>query len=144
MLLRAIEWRTFPEFVTQPVIPVLFIFVQWYFVLTGLIVLSVTWAFVRGRFFAPGISGRSVLFVRLLALPSAVVCCAILALRADYLSAVLALLWPALAALIGIPSSYVAAVFGIRDTIGSIERLVADRMGMVPRHSSSSSSKAQP
>jgi len=73
--IRAIEWKAWPAFVSQPVIPILFIFFQWYYVLLALIIVSWLWAFVRHRFVSPPLAELAVFFVKVkwITIPIAVI-----------------------------------------------------------------------
>jgi len=48
-LLRALEWMSWPAFLLLPVVPVLYAFVQPYFVWPGLVLLNVLWRPLRTK-----------------------------------------------------------------------------------------------
>lgn len=43
--LRALEWANFPAFISQPIIPVLLVFLNWKLVLGVFIIISILWNF---------------------------------------------------------------------------------------------------
>ncbi|MGB9694356.1 MAG: hypothetical protein ACP5SB_01755 [Caldisericaceae bacterium] len=47
---RASEWVHFPVVSTQIIVPPLFLVIKWYYILVGLILLEVVWAFIRDRY----------------------------------------------------------------------------------------------
>src|SRR2546423_14989217 len=63
--LRAIEWASWPSFIAQPIVPMLFIFVSWYWVLLGLFIVDLLWCAVRYSFVSPRLSQLAVFFVLL-------------------------------------------------------------------------------
>jgi len=44
---RAIEWSGWPTFISQPVVPGLFIFYPWHFVVIGLLCVDLVWQIVQ-------------------------------------------------------------------------------------------------
>ncbi|HQG93116.1 MAG TPA: hypothetical protein PLN27_15780 [Acidobacteriota bacterium] len=98
--LRAIEWKALPAFVSQPIIPILFIFFPWYLVLGGLLILSWLWAAIRNKFVSPSIAEYGVFFVKLkwITIPAAVI---YLAYSAHYVLAGVSLFWTYLAVIFG-------------------------------------------
>ena len=48
--LRAIEWGKWPLFVTQPLVPVLFLFFTWWKVIIWVMVFSWLWTLIRYKF----------------------------------------------------------------------------------------------
>ena len=45
--LRAVEWATFPAFVSQPVAPIMFIFPPWCWFIAAIAVLGILWSLIR-------------------------------------------------------------------------------------------------
>lgn len=99
--LRAVEWGKWPAFISQPLIPLLYIFypVQW--VLLSVIVANILWAFVRYRFTSLAAATWGALFVRLkwLTIPTTT---AYFLFYGRYWVALLALTVPLYAAVLGI------------------------------------------
>lgn len=106
--LRAIEWNAWPVFVSQPIIPILFLFWPWLIVIVSLVILNLIWAFlVRHNFVVPHLAYFAPLFVQLkwVTVPVAVV---ILMIRGNYILAAVSLFWPLLAGIVGyVPGSLV-------------------------------------
>jgi len=98
--LRAIEWQAWPAFLSQPIVPLIFIFVPWYYVVLAVIILSWLWAGVRHNFVSPPLAELAVLFVKLkwLTIPVAVI---YLAYTGHYVLAVVSLFWTYVASIIG-------------------------------------------
>jgi hypothetical protein len=99
-MLRALEWEAFPAFISQPVVPVLFIFIPWYYAVGGVIVLSWIWAALRHVFVSILLSELGFFFVKLkwLTIPFGT---AYLFYTGHYVLAVVSLLWTVLASLVG-------------------------------------------
>src|SRR4029450_9215815 len=60
--LRAIEWAAWPAFVTQPVIPILFIFFPVLSVI-GILIADFIWRFIRYSFVSPSLADAGGAFV---------------------------------------------------------------------------------
>jgi hypothetical protein len=63
--LRALEWLSWPAFLSQPVLPMLYLFWPWYSVLIGVAIVSIAWRFVRNKFTSYRLASVGCLFVRL-------------------------------------------------------------------------------
>lgn len=65
--LRAIEWGNYPAFITQPIIPILLVFLDWKLVLGAFIGICLLWNFAwrYKRFLNAGILSYPVYFVML-------------------------------------------------------------------------------
>jgi hypothetical protein len=98
--LRAIEWKAWPAFISQPIVPIFFIFFPWYLILLGLVILSWLWATVRHSFVSPSMAEMGVFFVKLkwITIPVAVI---YLAYTGHYVLAGVSLFWTYLAAIVG-------------------------------------------
>jgi hypothetical protein len=98
--LRAIEWKAWPAFISQPIVPILFIFIPWYYVLIFLVILSWLWATVRHIFVSPPLAELGVFFVKLkwVTIPISVT---YFLYTGHYALAVVSLLWTYLAAIVG-------------------------------------------
>jgi hypothetical protein len=92
-MLRAIEWGIWPAFLSQPIVPVLLIFFEWWGVIGVFIILTILWSFVRYRYVNVAMARFGVFFVLLkwITVPVAVI---YLLIQQNYISAVVALLWP--------------------------------------------------
>jgi hypothetical protein len=99
-VLRAMEWEALPAFISQPIVPVLLIFFQWYFIIGAVLVASWLWAIVRHSFVSIVLSEIAYGFVKLRWLT--VPCTSIyLFFNGSYFLGIVVLLWVALAAAIG-------------------------------------------
>lgn len=63
--LRAVEWLSWPAFISQPVLPIFYLFWPWYSVLIAVAVANVLWRFVRYKFVSYTMAAVGCLFVRL-------------------------------------------------------------------------------
>lgn len=118
LLLRAIEWGNFPNFISQPIVPVLLLFYPWYFVVLGTLGINVLWSLVRYRFIDADLSCAVVTPIRVLTWPSAIGSCILLGIHDLYLPAGIALIWPVIVGFFSIPAKY-----------GQIEREIGAQLG---------------
>jgi len=105
VFLRAVEWLNWPAFITQPIVPAVFIFVTWWYMLVALLALGTLWALIRESCISFSLASRLCLFAAWLRWPVAITCGAILIIRRQYWIAPLAGLWPVV--LVLIPSSLI-------------------------------------
>jgi hypothetical protein len=63
--LRAMEWSKFPLFIAQPIVPILFIFIEWWRVIIFFILLTWIWALFRYRYINLVLLDLGSLFVHL-------------------------------------------------------------------------------
>ncbi len=117
--LRAIEWTAWPTFISQPIVPVLFIFFTWWHVLITLLLVNVVWTFIRYRYVNFYLAQMGTFFV-LLKWPASILSCIYLLIERRYGLAILTLLWPLVAGIIGIPGK-----------VGKVELLLAKKIGYV-------------
>ena len=98
--LRAVEWASWPLFMSQPVVPVLLYFYRWQLVLVATLIVSLAWSvFIVPHSVAPRLATAGVFFVRLKVI--AVPAIAYLLWRQGRTPiAVVALLWPLLGPLV--------------------------------------------
>lgn len=116
--LRAIEWGDFPAYLSQPIVPVLFIFYPSYFVVFGVVVLGLLWSLVRYSFVSVGLSRGACLTVVLLTWPAAIGSSIYLFIHHRPLVAVAALVWPLVATFTSI----------LPAKVGIIELALAERV----------------
>ena len=117
--IRAIEWTAWPSFITQPVVPILFVFYPWYWVLVGVFLIGIPWCAVRYSFVSLRLAQLAVFFV-LLKWPAALGSAIYLFIERKYVPAIIALLWPLVAGFIGVPRK-----------IGIVELEFAKRLGYI-------------
>jgi hypothetical protein len=118
--LRAIEWGSFPAFLSQPVAPVLFIFYPWYFVVLAVFVLGLMWCLIRYWFVSARLARVACLAVPLLKWPAVIGSSIYLFIRHQPVAALVALIWPFVAAYCSLPAK-----------IGVIELAFAKKIGFV-------------
>jgi hypothetical protein len=63
--LRAAEWLSWPAFISQPILPVLYLFWPWYYVWAWVALANLMWRFVRYRFVNYTLARVACLYVRL-------------------------------------------------------------------------------
>jgi hypothetical protein len=115
--LRAIEWANWPLFVSQPVIPIAMIFLNWWWVVGGIFFINILWSTIKYRSFSLPIAMAGVFFVRLRWISAAISGLYFIFIQ-NYFLAFLAVLWPILNALIVFP-----------DKLNRIRLLIAESMG---------------
>ena len=101
--LRAVEWESFPAFISQPIAPILFIFFPWYYVLLVIFVLGVLWCFIRYSFVSVTAAAVACMTVIWLKWLSAIGSSIYLFIHHQIVAGIVALLWPLLAGLVQIP-----------------------------------------
>ena len=110
-LLRAIEWGRWPIFLSQPVVPIVLLFVDWKWVVASVIVVNLLWAmFVRYRIVSLAAAYWGAVAVK----ANWVTCPAVavyLFTREDKIGAVISLLWPLLIFIVGaVPTTQVGRI----------------------------------
>jgi len=128
--LRAVEWSSFPAFISQPVAPILFIFFPWYFVVLAVVALGFIWRFIRYSFVSVGLAYSAVVPVVWLKWPASIGSSIYLFVHHEAIAAILALVWPYLAGLVG-------AVVGRPNQVGLIELAFAKKIGYVSKNAES-------
>jgi hypothetical protein len=121
VFLRSLEWENWPGFVSQPVVPILFIFCKWFYVLAGAFILNVLWAGIRYRYVSVRAATGGMYFVMFCKWPTAIGGSIYLFTHGSHLAGILALAWPmGLCGFIGVPGQ-----------TGRIELMFARGMGYV-------------
>lgn len=118
--LRAIEWGSFPAFLSQPLAPVLFIFCPWYFVVLAVFALGLVWCLVRYSFVDPHLARAASLAVVFLKWPAAIGSSIYLFINHQSVAGLAALIWP-----------FVAGFFVLSCKVGIIELALAKKIGFV-------------
>jgi hypothetical protein len=119
--LRAAEWANLPSFVSQPIVPILFIFFYWPFVLAGVFALDVLWTFVRYRYVNVRAASYVANFVTFTKWPAAIGSAIFLFVHHRSLAAILAIAWPlGLSGLVAVPGQ-----------IGRLQKLFAKKIGHI-------------
>lgn len=123
-MLRAIEWGIWPAYLSQSFVPVLLMFFEWWEVISVFIILTILWSFIRYRYVNVALARFGVFFVILkwITVPAAVI---YLLIQKNYISAVVALLWP----------MFLAPYLGIfvgGTKIGKIQEMFMAQLGYTP------------
>jgi hypothetical protein len=93
LLLRALEWGNWPLFIVQPIAPVLLLFIDWWKLLIGVMLLDWVWALIRFRYQSIILALFAAIFVRLKWISSIALGIYFLIKQAYFLS-ILSFLWP--------------------------------------------------
>ena len=48
--LRAIEWGKWPLFIAQAIVPILYLFLPWWWIVIAVVILTWLWAFIRYKY----------------------------------------------------------------------------------------------
>jgi hypothetical protein len=118
--LRAIEWSGMPSFITQPIVPIMFIFYPPYLVVLTVIGIGLLWCLVRYSFISVNIANALIYPVFILKWPAAIGSCIYLFINNHPIVAILALSWPFLSGITCPPGK-----------IGVIELAFAEKLGYV-------------
>jgi len=129
--LRALEWSSWPIFISQPILPVLLVMYPWKPVVIALLCVEAIWQFVQYAFVSVRLSDISCLFVVWLKWPAALGSSIYLFVHGRYALGVAALTWPAVAVFVGMPVNLLIGVLGARRSLGSISLALAQRIGYV-------------
>jgi hypothetical protein len=125
--LRAIEWASWPVFISQPIAPIALLFFPWWAVGLSTLVAGIFWTFfVRDFFMIPKLAYIGPLIVRLkwLACP---ITAGVLAFKGSWGIAILALLWPLVTFVMP------GAIFPLKPPrLGDIELMVVRSLGYEP------------
>lgn len=127
--LRAVEWLAWPAFMSQTLLPILYLFYPVYWVLLGVMIVCFIWLPIRHRLASFRLATIGCLFVRLkwATIPAGIV---LLLMQERYLTAAIALATPWLAAYLNFPAQIVASRVGYPSEIGIVqERFLARALG---------------
>jgi hypothetical protein len=101
--IRAIEWKAWPGFVSQPVIPILFAFFPVHTVIIALFLVNWLWLALRWKLLNVPLASVGSIFVVLTKWPSCILMCAYFIFRGNYIPAVLSICWPFIGSLVSFP-----------------------------------------
>jgi hypothetical protein len=101
--LRAIEWKAWPGFISQPVIPILFVFFQVYEVILALLLVNCLWIPLRWRLISVSLASSGAVFVVCTKWPSCILMYAYFIFKGNYVPAFLAIFWPFIGSLVSFP-----------------------------------------
>ena len=122
LFLRATEWANWPTFVSQPVVPIMFIFYRWIFVVGALFFLDLMWAVLRYRYVNVPAATYAVYFVSFCKWPAAIGSGAYLLYHHSYFAGTLALAWPIVCGVVMVPYK-----------VGRLELMFAEKTGYAAR-----------
>ena len=109
-LLRAMEWGSWPMFMSQPIAPLLMLVWPWPIVVFATVVANVLWAFfIRYNAVVPAMAYWGAFFFRLKWIACPLAAC-LLYLRGEKLGAAFALFWPWIAAFGQFPAPMVGRI----------------------------------
>ena len=129
--LRAIEWCAWPVFLSQPIVPLLFIALSPIPVLLAVLAAELLWRFVRYAFVSPRLASAGATFVIFLKWPCAIGAAIYLFIQHRYAVGLLAVLWPLVASIVSVPGTLITALFGRHTLVGVVELQLAKRIGYV-------------
>lgn len=124
--LRAIEWKGWPNFVSQPIIPVLFAFYPWRKVVVAMVVVDFTWLFLRNVFINLKLGSIGALFVLYTKWPASLLMGMYFLITGNYLLAGMSVFWPVL---ISIPFNPLMIMIGFGPGIGIYEVRFMRKLG---------------
>ena len=139
-LLRAMEWLTWPGFISQPLVPILLYFYPWPWVIGSVVLISFAWRMVVAPVIVfPQLATAAVWFVKLRWVASPIMAFLIWQTTGDYLTAALALFWPLVGAaiviyavgLLRMPLSLIFTAWGRATEIGAVQRQFMAVIGYV-------------
>ncbi len=123
--LRAIEWCAFPSFVSQPIVPILFIFFPILWVIIIILLLELLWSLVKYKYVNFTISQYAAVFVVKTKWPLTIIAVIVLVIMKDDVKSIVALFWPFIAGFVHIPGG----------KSGIIELNLAKQIGYVDQES---------
>lgn len=123
--LRAIEWGDWPLFISQPIIPILFLFFPWWQIVIAIVILTWLWAFIRYKYINITLADLGPLFV-LLKWPISVGVGIYFLIKHNYFLAVISTFWPLITLLI-------SHFFSPHIQIGKLQKIFMDRLGYTRR-----------
>lgn len=127
--IRALEWASWPTFISQPIAPVAILFFPWWSVAIATVVATALWMlFIRHRFVSPAAAYWGALFVRLKWI-TCPVAAFFLWSRGSKVAAVVALLWP----LVILVMPWPLMLFGLGPgRVGDIQTMFMRHLGYEP------------
>jgi hypothetical protein len=121
LLLRAIEWCSFPAFASQPLVPIAFLLFSWYWVIATVVVLNISWSGIKYSYVNITAARVASLFVGLAIWPSVIGSAIYLFIHRRFVPGLIALFWP-----------FLAGHLPPYGKIGVIELAFAKKLGYVP------------
>ncbi len=135
--LRAVEWLVWPLFLSQPIVPILLLVVQWKWVIFGTFTIAILWRYAVAPYMVSMIADYGPLFVmaRFVAAPLAAI---VLVYRGEFFEAFLAITWPWLGPLlvgwvVGLPGALLShSSIAKRAQVGVVQKRFLTLIGIDP------------
>ena len=123
--LRAVEWVGWPGFLSQPLLPILYIYYPVHWVLLTVASLAILWLPFRHRIASLQLATMGCLWVRVkwLTVPIGVFA---LLMQRRYLAVAVTLVTPWLAGMLNAPAEFVAAIAKAPSQVGLVQRKFLD------------------
>lgn len=125
LLLRAVEWCSWPSFLSLVLAPILFLWFAWWKVLLGLLIANLIWALFRYTFHNLRIANIVATIINPGQYIAGVTCFIIQAVHRHWGIAILSLVWPLVGGFVKVPGG----------KIGIIERNFASELQLVDSES---------
>jgi hypothetical protein len=94
LLLRSTEWANWPLFILQPIVPILLLFVPWWEIIIGILILSYAWTLIRNKYQSINLTLLGAFSGRL-KWPVSIVMGIVFLISAQYIQSALSFIWPA-------------------------------------------------
>jgi len=120
--LRAVEWTAFPTFISQPLVPIMFIFFPWYWVIATIVALGVLWCVIRYSYVNVTIATIACVFVVWAKWPAAIGSAIYLFLNHQPVPAFIALVWPLVGGFVGVPGKIGVTELAFAKKIGYVSQ----------------------
>jgi hypothetical protein len=101
--LRAIEWKAWPAYIGQSIVPVLFAFYPFYNVIIGLFIICWLWILIRNQLMSVALASLGARFVVITKWPVCILMCIYFLYEGNYIPAVLAIIWPWIGSVVSFP-----------------------------------------
>ena len=114
--LRAVEWLAWPAFLSQPLLPILYVYYPVLYPLTATVIASSVWLLIRYKFMSLELADFGCLWVRLkwITIP---IGCLLLLRQGRYVAASLAVATPWLAGVMTLPIALITPLLGLRGSL---------------------------
>lgn len=118
--LRAIEWGKWPLFIAQAIVPILFLFLPWWWIVIAVVILTWLWAFIRYKYINITLADLGPLVVYL-KWPISVGIGIYFLIKHNYFLAVISTFWPLI--------TLILLAFSPPTQIGKLQKIFIARLG---------------